>query len=150
VRVFSSLAVLLFAVVAVYTWRARAEMAWRGPVQTIRGRLEPPRIEGRLWLLRPAEAPVTDPDACREQVLGQAAARGLTPAGPPVGFRRGRPPAPSLVHWRQHGRCALLLEQAPHAARLVDPALGEVVLLDRNLARWLERTALPLREASHP
>jgi len=144
------LTVVLVAAGAFYAWRGHAEMTWQGSVATRAGVLAPPREVGRLWILSPARRPVVDAVACRERIREEAVARGLTASGASVPHRRNRPPVPSLVRWREHGRCALLLERAPHAARLVDPALGEVVLLDRDLSRWLEDTAVPLTERHDP
>ena len=137
------LAVTFLATAAVYAWRARAELAWLGPVTTPGGPVPPPRVDGPWWVLRPAVSPVTGVEATRAGALAEAVRLGLGAPLSAVGSPAAPPPVPSLVRLRAGGY-ALLLERSREAARLFDPARGEVVLFATDPGRWIEHSAEPL------
>jgi hypothetical protein len=144
-RIDVLLAVSLAIAVAWHIARAAREMTWRGPAPGLHGQLVRPAEVGGRWLLESAKAPVTDPGASRLAALARARSLGLRPSGEAKSGSPNRPPVPGIVRLRGGGH-ALLLERAPHVARLHDPARGEVLLMGRDLGRWLDGHAEPLEE----
>ena len=139
----------LVVVLAVYGWRGWTELSWRGALEGPSGAEPPPVVDGPWWVLRAVDGSATTPEATRASALAEAQRLGLGTPRPSEVVTGRRAPVPSLVRLRAGG-WALLLERSDEAARLFDPARGDVVLFATSLARWVEPHAEPLSGPGHP